>query len=54
METCEQLKQELNKIRDELLQKNYNIECLSDPDLVSKSQELDTLITLYQTQKHNM
>jgi Spo0E like sporulation regulatory protein len=54
MQTCEQLLQEINKVKNKLLQVHYTIEHLSDPELVQISQELDTLITLYQTQKYNM
>jgi Spo0E like sporulation regulatory protein len=54
MQTCEQLLQEINKIKNKLLQLNYTIGHLSDPELVRVSQELDTLIILYQTQKYNM
>ena len=54
MLNCEQLQQEIDKVRHELLQKSYNTECLSDPDLVRKSQELDILISLYQNKKYDL
>jgi Spo0E like sporulation regulatory protein len=51
MFTCEQLLQEINRVKDELLQQSYTLECLTDPILVKKSQELDILITLYQARE---
>ncbi|MGA4722169.1 Spo0E family sporulation regulatory protein-aspartic acid phosphatase [Fictibacillus nanhaiensis] len=52
MYTCEQLLEEITRIREDLLNLPYDIECLSSHELVSKSQELDRLISLYQSKKY--
>ncbi|MDR7074676.1 Spo0E family sporulation regulatory protein-aspartic acid phosphatase [Fictibacillus barbaricus] len=51
MITCEQLLQEIARVKNELLQQTYTIECLTDPVLLKKSQELDDLISLYQAKQ---
>ncbi|WP_419181343.1 Spo0E family sporulation regulatory protein-aspartic acid phosphatase [Fictibacillus nanhaiensis] len=48
MYTCEQLIRKIDNLRDELINISYNMDCLSDPELVRKSQELDRLISLFQ------
>lgn len=53
MQSCEQLLQEINKVRNELIQKKYTIEHLSDPELVRISQKLDVLISIYQSKTFN-
>jgi Spo0E like sporulation regulatory protein len=52
MYTSEQLIEEITKIREDLLNLPYDIKCLSSHELVLKSQELDRLISLYQSRKH--
>jgi hypothetical protein len=51
MVTSKQLLQEINRVKCELLQQTYSLECLTDPVLLEKSQELDTLISLYQARQ---
>jgi Spo0E like sporulation regulatory protein len=52
MYTSEQLLQEITKVREDLLNLPYDLACLSNKELVSKSQELDRLISLYQAKKN--
>ncbi|MGD6964400.1 Spo0E family sporulation regulatory protein-aspartic acid phosphatase [Fictibacillus phosphorivorans] len=49
MYTSEELLQEINKIRESLLNMPYDLQCLSNQELVVKSQELDRLISMYQS-----
>jgi Spo0E like sporulation regulatory protein len=49
MYTSEELLHEINKMKDALLNMPYDIECLSHHELVMKSQELDRLISMYQS-----
>jgi len=53
MVKSEELLHEINKVRDDLLNMPFDLECLSHQELVLKSQELDRLISMYQSMNYS-